>query len=202
MKVSHCALLLVLALLCTPPWSLAADAPQDNADTGVLVFSGVFTKDTMGDSANPVTTEFDRGGILGIALQRDALALPYGFAGGWEVGGAGRCVDLCSAEVWGGVYLRQKGLEIFPGILLKPSLTLGLSAVNRSIGMERERESAKEGRDARLLFYIGPELAFSLARFPRWELVYRLHHRSGGHETLGKMMEGNNANVLGVRYWF
>ncbi len=202
MKVSHCTLLLVLVVLGTPYWVMAADASEDGADTGVLVFSGLLTRGTMGDSANPFTTDYDDGGILGIALRHNALALPYGFAGGWEAGGAGRCVDQCSAELWAGVYLRHTGLEILPGVLLRPSLTVGLSAVNRSIGMERVRESGKDGRDARLLFYIGPELAFALARFPRWELVYRLHHRSGGHEILGNMQEGNNANVLGVRYWF
>ena len=41
--------------------------------------------------------------------------------------------------------------------------------------------------NASWLFYLGPEVAFSLPRHPRWELVYRLHHRSGASSLLGNM---------------
>ncbi len=103
--------------------------------------------------------------------------------------------------VWGGFYLRNQGFRILNRILVKPSLTLGLSLINSAIGTEREREIRRDG-DARLLYYFGPEFAFSSVRRPEWELVYRLHHRSGGMKTLGNMSEGHNANTLGVRYRF
>ena len=53
-----------------------------------------------------------------------------------------------------------------------------------------------------MLFYLGFDLAFSLASAPNTELVFRIQHRSGGYGTLGGMKEGNNANVVGIRHRF
>ncbi len=50
--------------------------------------------------------------------------------------------------------------------------------------------------------YFGPELAVSLVNRPDIEFVYRLHHRSGAEGTFGKLYEGYNANVFGIRYKF
>ena len=79
--------------------------------------------------------------------------------------------------------------------------TVGLSAVTRSIGRERQRELVAHA-NAHLLGYVSPEVGLSLDRVPNFELIVRLMHRSGAGGTFGGMKEGYNADVVGLRYAF
>ena len=67
----------------------------------------------------------------------------------------------------------------------------------------KKRAAKKKVEDlAKLLFYLGFDLAFALTKLPDTELVFRIQHRSGAYGTLGAMKEGNNANVVGIRQRF
>ena len=77
----------------------------------------------------------------------------------------------------------------------------GLSYVSDSHeGREKRLEAQAEG-DARMLFYLSPELDFRRSPDARYSFFYRLHHRSGAWNTLG-MEGGSNANIFGVRMRF
>ncbi len=165
------------------------------------VFVGRYTRETTGDSAKFWETEYENNYHAGIAYRRDVYSFSRRTAAGGEIGLVARFPERWSFESWGGMYLRHAGLPLVRRVLVKPSLTLGLSLVDRAIGKERERE-ARGDRDARLLYYFGPEFAFSTAHRPDWEIVLRLHHRSGGMQTLGNMSEGHNAVTLGMRKHF
>lgn len=192
-------LLIVGAVL---PAALPADGRGIPEGTQSLyVFTGRYTTETTSDSAIPFQAEYEHSYALGGAYGRDVYEPGWGAVLGWELGGALRAGDRWSGEIWAGPTLRHRGVSIFGIALLKPSVTVGLSVVDRSIGEERDRE-ARHDRDATLLYYFGPELAVALPRHPQWELVYRLHHRSGGNRTLGNMGEGHNANTLGLRWRF
>ncbi len=194
--------LLVSAGMAAFPNALyAGDDAVDAGDRWVQIFGGRYTKETTGDSLNPFDVESENNYVAGIAYGRDWRRMGPYFATGAEMGIAARIADRRSGELWGGLYMRSKGLPLLPHILIKPSVTVGLSLVDRAIGMERVREERRRG-NATLLYYFGPELAFSLRRYPEWELVYRLHHRSGGMRTLGNMSEGHNANTFAVRRRF
>lgn len=125
---------------------------------------------------------------------------PNGFRYGGEVGVTARLGPENSLEGWAGVVGRYDwDLGPFRAGL---AMTFGLSAVtNTLVGRERESEEFHDG-DARLLFYLGPELNLSLADHPETELFLRLQHRSGAWETLGKMAAGADAGVIGVRWHF
>jgi hypothetical protein len=114
---------------------------------------------------------------------------------------ATRAGEDFSLETWGGLVLRNRGVTLGDWLTISPALTFGLSGVTEPIGQESVRETNHNG-DATWLFYLGPEIAFSLPKHPRWELVYRLHHRSGASSLLGGMAEGHNANTLGLRWRF
>ena len=90
---------------------------------------------------------------------------------------------------------------LFDKLRISSGITPGLSFTTNSIGREREREIGYNG-SGRALFFLAPEVSLSLADHPEWELVYRVQHRSGANGTLGKLREGYNANVVGVRYRF
>jgi hypothetical protein len=158
--------------------------------------------------------------IAGIAYDRDLLSLGYGFYVAAEVGVADRFGDykeccnpvitsssaIQSAELWVGPQIRYAGVLLFDAVRVGGSVTVGLSTVSNSIGIEQQREIIDNG-NARLLYYFGPEITFSTPAAPRFELYVRVQHRSGGREvpilpTLGNMAEGYNANVVGLRYRF
>ena len=83
----------------------------------------------------------------------------------------------------------------------RASAPASVSAVTAPTALEHERELYYDG-DASVLGFLGPELAFRLRQAPNLELVYQLHHRSGGNGTFGNMGEGSNANTIGLRYRF
>jgi hypothetical protein len=196
----------------TPPADLSRKADS------VFVFAGALSTRNMGATANfdihwPIGPNYDNY-IVGAAYNHDFYSL-YGFAVGGEVGLADRfgyfrqCCDrvikstsmVSSPELWFGSRLSFDGLTLFNTLRIGGGMTFGFSVIGDSIGVEREREIIKNG-SARVLGYLGPEIFFALADHPEWEIVYRLHHRSGANGTFGHMGEGYNANVLGVRYRF
>jgi hypothetical protein len=106
-----------------------------------------------------------------------------------------------SFEAWGGLNVRYTAFVFLNSMRIIPGITFGLSAITRPVGIEAEREAAAQG-DARLLFYLGPELAVSFLNLPNLEFVYRLQHRSGANGALGKLSDTANANVFGIRFDF
>jgi hypothetical protein len=153
--------------------------------------------------------------IVGGAYQRDFFQFNSGLLIGAEVGLADRfghysiCCDTIvysnsvvqSAEFWAGASFRTNGVALFDAVKVSPGFVFGLSFISNPIGQEGEHEIVHQG-SAKMLFYLGFDLAFALARLPDTELVFRIQHRSGAYGTLGAMKEGNNANVIGIRQRF
>jgi len=153
--------------------------------------------------------------IVGGAYQRDFFQFNSGLLIGAEVGLADRfghyriCCDtityansvIQSAELWGGVSFRHQGIALFDTVQISPGFVFGLSAISSPIGQEGLHQIDHQG-SAKVLFYLGFDLAFALANLPNTELVFRIQHRSGAYGTLGAMKEGNNANVIGIRQRF
>ena len=191
----------------------APAAPQNS----IFVFAGRLSTTAMGDTAL-FNLGFDGQGydnfVAGIAYQRD-LWRWHGFVIAAEVGVADRfghyrvCCTIAaergslvqSGELWGAAAMRFEFAPLFNTIRISPGFAIGLSGTTNSIGREREREITRHG-NARVLGYLGPEIAMSLVDFPNLELVMRLHHRSGANGTFGKVQEGYNAYVFGGRWRF
>ncbi|TVQ95905.1 MAG: hypothetical protein EA399_16980 [Desulfovibrionales bacterium] len=177
-------------------------APHHPAVTHrISLFAGKFTTQSMGDTASFWSVDFEENHLVALAYAQDMLELGYDLRLGPEVGIAGRFGCRWSTEVWAGAALRHGGVVLFDHLRLEPAFTLGLSWIDRSIGIERNREETQNG-DATLLVYLGPELAFALPRYPQWAFIYRLHHRSGAFRTFGNLKGGHNANTIGLRYSF
>ena len=184
----------------------------------IFVFAGALSTRNMGATANfdihwPVGPNYDNY-IVAAAYDHDFYSM-YAFAVGGEIGLADRfgyfkeCCDpvikstniVNSPELWLGPRFSFDGVTLFGAIRIGGAMTFGFSFTENSIGVERGREVVKSG-SARVLGYLGPEIFLALADHPEWELVYRLHHRSGADGTFGRMGEGYNANTLGLRYRF
>jgi hypothetical protein len=166
---------------------------------GVLLFVGQFTTVDVYKSLLP-TAPHESNYIAGGAYERDFFQ-KWGFALGTEIGVAERFGMGKSFEAWAGLNVRYTAFVFLNSVRIIPGLTFGLSAITKPVGIEAEREAAAQG-DARLLGYLGPELAISFVNFPNLEFVYRLQHRSGANGTLGKLSDTANANVFGLRFRF
>jgi hypothetical protein len=100
-----------------------------------------------------------------------------------------------SYEGWVELHVRYSWLVLFNSVRIAPGLTFGLSAITKPVGTEAAREADAQG-DARLLGYLGPDLAISFMGVPNLELVYRLQHRSGASGNLGRMHDAANAQCF------
>jgi hypothetical protein len=59
-----------------------------------------------------------------------------------------------------------------------------------------------DGNYSRLLHYIAVEATFALPKHKDWQLVYRLHHRSGVFGLMQAENAGNTAVQIGLRHYF
>jgi hypothetical protein len=175
-----------------------APTPLPNS---LFIFGGQFTTDNMVHSLNPFTANHERNYLAGGAYERDLKVGKYGTILGVEIGIADRFGMGESAELWGGLNIRHKGVVIFNVVRITPGVAVGFSAITNPVGTEAQRQSDHNG-NAHFLGYLGPELAVAFQRVPNLEFIYRLQHRSGVAGIFGIMHEGSNANVFGARYHF
>ena len=188
---------MALMLLAACGAGRAAD-PLFSKDS-IFVFGGIYSAGNMGQSLNPFY-KHERSYIVGAAYRRDLVDIGPLLVLGAEAGIGGRFGGAASAEFWAGPSLRLRGIPLGRDVTLAPGMVAGLSAVTKPLDIERQRELEHTNGNATLLFYLAPELALQFAKWPNVELVYRLHHRSGLYDTLGRMQEGSNAHVLGLRW--
>jgi hypothetical protein len=168
--------------------------------SSIFVFGGPLNSGNLGETVLVVGNEFEDSGIVGAAYRFDFETLFQNFTLGAELGAGVRFGDGTSGEFWGGGSLSYRGLRL-DGLNVIPTGVFGLSVITNTTGVERARAEA-HGGDETLLFYLGLEIALSIPTLPQWEFVYRVHHRSGGYGALGGIIEGHNANVIGIRYYF
>jgi hypothetical protein len=194
-------------------------ASQPNLKQSVFGFAGRMNSGNLGSTfafgyGAPERMFYDNY-IVGGAYQRDFFQFNSGLLLGAEVGFADRfghytvCCNTIvysnnvvqSAEFWAGASLRTNGFALFDTVKVSPGFVFGLSFISNPIGQEGEHQITHHG-SAKMLFYLGFDLAFALASLPDTELVFRIQHRSGAYGTLGAMKEGNNANMIGIRQRF
>lgn len=75
----------------------------------------------------------------------------------------------------------------------------GLSLTSKTPKREVQRDN---GKSQRLLNYLSVELTFTLPRYPKTSLIYRIHHRSGVFGLFGGVKGASDFYLLGLRYRF
>ena len=201
-----CILALGLAWPAMAHAQFATDEPT--SDLSLLVFVG---ESVRGFQSYPFDSTDGDQDHIGAALAWTPVDLPLGFRAGLDGGLSYRDdgnqfgPSGTSVEGWFGPTLRHEGVELGP-VRLSAGLTVGFSAVTESNGLERAREIEEDG-NAAFIYYASPEIGLSLTSAPKFELVYRLHHRSGASQvsslpTLGSIGDTTNAQLLGLRYKF
>jgi hypothetical protein len=167
--------------------------------SSITAMGGVFSKGNLGETINPFV-EHESNYLLGLTYARDFVSLAPQIALGGEIGYAARFgQDRGSSELWASLMFRHRGFPVNT-FTLAPAFGFGASGVTRSIGVESERVDAHRG-NASVLFHFTAELAFRSSSWKNFELIYRIHHRSGFYGVLGDLKEGSNANVIGLRWY-
>lgn len=175
-----------------------AQSPDETVDENVFVFAGPFTSGYFSDAIQPWAWQLESNAFVGVGYQRFFYAY-QSFQLGMEAGLGLRLGSPSSAEAWAGLVGRLTEFEIGQ-INITPSVTVGLSTVTDTIGVETQRTAAA-GESAAVLYYLAPEIAISHDDHPEWEAFGRLQHRSGGYGTIAHI-DGSNALTVGVRYKF
>jgi hypothetical protein len=76
----------------------------------------------------------------------------------------------------------------------------GLSYATSVPAVEAYRHG--EEKTSKLLNYLMVETAFGLPSRPRWQLIFRVHHRSGVFGLFNDVYGGSNTIGMGLRYQF
>lgn len=190
------AIALVASLFVSPA---VAQEATPSGDRKIFVFGGLMGEGYMHELLVPFATTYEDTVLLGVGYQQ-FIAEPFDdFRVGLEVGGAARIGAQTTGELWGGVVGRYDGWQV-NGLRISPSMTFGVSVVDKAVGVEAARAAA-QGYPAEVLFYLSPEISFATEENPNVEAFWRLHHRSGAWNTFGGGGSAN-ATTIGLRTSF
>lgn len=200
MKKSGIYVALVTGALTALP--AAADELQPAHDRNLFFFTGRMLDADMGESTRVLTADYEDSYITGFGYQQFFLRTRRNNSIGYELGAGKRYGEDSTYEIWGGLVARIEDIQLADNLFFTPSIVFGLSHVNRAhAGREQRLEAYYEG-DARLVFYLSPEIDFKVSPDSDYSFFWRLQHRSGAWKTLGDMKGATNANIFGVRKRF
>lgn len=123
-----------------------------------------------------------------------------------EIGLAQRFGDLTATETWAAFYIRWVAFPWNDYIRTTIAVSTGLNYASHVDALEKERSSNKKG--SHLLHFFSPEITLALPQYPEWELLGRIHHRSGGKILFGDVPVFNGVDggahyaTVGLRYRF
>jgi hypothetical protein len=164
----------------------------------ITAFGGVYTTVNMGESFSPFANH-DSTYFVGGAYRREFEGFPWNILIGAEAGAGLRFGTGSFGEFWVAPTARA-AVPLGDTATMWLGLAAGFSLITNPTGLEQQREHEHSG-NSKLLFYFSPELSFAFKQWPSVEVVFRLQHRSGLYGTLGRMREGSNAHVVGIRWY-
>lgn len=121
--------------------------------------------------------------LIAGAFSRKLIERP----GIWEIDGemgiGQRFGQLTATEGWAAIYLRWNLFPWNEWVKTSAAISTGINYALKKDPVEIERND-NGGRGANLLHYLSPEFTFSLPTHPDWDLILRIHHRSGGRDAV------------------
>jgi hypothetical protein len=154
----------------------------------------------------PRQAYFLGGGLGYVLLPRFEVPLP--FCGGCAL--RGNSIELEGVvlkhfdqqdhwEVAGGAFARTGQVPLFLGAELNLAAGGGLSYAFSDPNLESGRSGLRGVDTYRLQFYLAFETELAHRAVPGWNLVGRVHHRSGAYGVLSEKGSGSNFIGLGLR---
>ena len=199
LRLSCAALAFWWLTAAMPAWA----APPEGAprrDNGVAILAGIFSPDVFSDIVStPWDTRTDSIYLLSGSYNRRLTTVLDHLDIEVEGGIGRRFGDNNSAEAYAALGLRWRqfpwndflttSFAVYP---IGPSYVANLSPA----------EVSKDGRSAHWLNYFSIELTFAAPSTPQFEVLFRLHHRSGVFGLIEGSTNGADFLSVGARYRF
>lgn len=173
--------------------------PQLTTDLAVVLGAeGKFTP--------PWRYEWRNSGYLGAAFSRDIYQWRSHLKIEAELGLGQRFGTLHETDGWGALYLRWLEFPWNDRIKTSVAVSTGLDLASSVPAWESRATGVPGG--SRLMHYFSPEITFAMPSRQDWELVLRIHHRSGGRRYWGDTAifhgtgGGIQYTVIGFRHRF
>jgi hypothetical protein len=182
-------------LWTAPPEPAPAVQAPENFPWAVTLYGGPFTKqDFLEFFSEPV--EFDHAGMVTVALSREVGVLWKHIRWETEIGVTKWFGDQTHWEFTSAIVARW---ITFPwNDYVKTTIAVGDGPSFATKPPRLEKKNFDEAK--RLQNYVFLELTFGLPRYPQWDFVIRIHHRSGVFGVLGG--SGSSIPAIGVKYKF
>lgn len=182
-------------LWAAPPEAAPKVHPPNSFPWAVTLYGGPFTKqDFLEFFTEPV--EFDHAAMVSLAASREFAVLWKHLRWEAEVGVSKWFGDQANWEFTGAIVARW---VTFPwNDYVKTTIAVGDGPSFATEPPKLEKKNFDESK--RLQNYVFLELTFGLPRFPQWDFVIRIHHRSGVFGALGG--SGSSVPALGIKYKF
>jgi hypothetical protein len=169
------------------------------------IYAGWYVDDSLGDvlfasPSLPVSWHYRGDHIVATAISRRAATLWGHVDVEPEFGVAQRFGDQSETEVWGAAFFRYRGFPWDDRLVTTVAVSTGM---NYATGISaREAERARDGEGARWMHFFSPEVTFALPRAPQYELMFRMHHRSGVFGLVSDAWGGAQYGTIGLRVRF
>lgn len=170
----------------------------------ITLFNGIYTNRTIGEASFNIPGNFESNYIHGLSISREFWKTEKHFSFEWEAmfakhHGKHKTGNQNYEEYILAFLVRY---HTFPwDHIVDTSFAVGEGLSWTSEIPERESQRGDQ-ESQRLLNYLAFEFAFTLPRYPKASLVYRIHHRSGVFGLFGGMRGASDFYMLGLRYNF
>jgi hypothetical protein len=167
-----------------------------DGECGVAVYGGTFLETDMREvfgglfGANRFTPphefDFNDDGIVAAAISRRFANFAGVIDFEAEAGVAQRFGEDTESEVWAAFYARWTYFPWNRWIRTTMAVSTGLNYAS-SVSQLELAQGRAGASGSKLLNFLSPELTLALPEAPNTELLFRLHHRSGGREIVGNI---------------
>jgi len=182
-------------LWAAPPEPAPTVRRPDSFPWAATLYGGPFTKqDFLEFFSEPV--EFDHAGMLSVSLSREVGVLWKYLRWEAEIGATKWFGDQTHWEFTSAIVVRWSAFPWNDYVNTTIAVGDGPSFATEPPKLEKKNF----GEAKRLQNYVFLELTFGLPRYPQWDFVIRIHHRSGVFGVLGG--SGSSVPAIGIKYKF
>lgn len=173
-------------------------------DCKLHIYSGVFIRTGLTtiikEVRTPFNVDYDDDYFVGGAVSRPVLKIGDFAQVEPELGVGQRFGEQDEQEVWAAVYLRYTKFPWNDRLLTTVAINTGVNYATDISAKEIQRSGNLKGD--RLLHYLAPEVTFAHPDNPDLQLVFRLHHRSGGYGVISETKGGAQYGTVGIKIPF
>ncbi len=180
----------------------ATAAVEPERRWSVTGFTGISVDDaTLGQTiGEPWSRTLAEDTFLGLAGSYRVVRFRRWFTLDVELGAGARLGQTDAAEGWTALFLRFDGFSWRDRLYTTVGVSTGLNVISRLPREETGPPWDPKPNRSHLLHYFSPEIAVALPHRRQYELVLRVHHRSGVYGAFNGLRGGSDAIAIGYRY--